>query len=162
MNLRAFMLAAMAFFLSALITGCATTGVGQQVSGCYRDIPEKEKRELLLKRVNERWAAMVAQDFSRVYDLFDPFFRARVSREGYLAMRNVDVEYINPTVSSVEIKGNVAHVVVEYEYKVRAIKGKEVSLPARKGTVEEYWLYIGDNWYNQFINYAFGDTFAIY
>ncbi|SFM94527.1 hypothetical protein [Thermodesulforhabdus norvegica] len=149
--------------LPVILAGCAGFGVKSQMSsGCYRDIGEAEKKKLLLERVNERWAAMVAQDFSHVYDLFDPFFRARVSKEGYLSMRNVDVDYINPGIKSVEIRGNVARVVIEYEYRVRAVKGKEVSLPARKGTVEEYWLYVGDNWYNQFINYAFGDTFARY
>lgn len=143
-----------------LIAGCATKS---RFGGIVPVMDPAEKEELLRQRVQEMWHAQVNGDRETMYDYYDPFFRARVTK-GYFAGITIPIFYYDPVVDSVEIKGNVAEVRVSMEYEVKALQGKlgTIDVPRKHNVDRETWLFVDGNWYRQYIDYISESSFAKY
>jgi hypothetical protein len=131
-----------------MLTSCASLP-----SGKTRELSDGQKEQLLRQRVQAIWDATVRQDRSTVYDMLDPFFRVKVDKSFFLAMKGF-VTYFDTEIKAVEVKGNVARAAVRVEYETRGLHmhGKEVK-PERKETVTmETWLFIDGNWYREFVD----------
>jgi hypothetical protein len=84
MRITTFML-----MLSLLIAGCSPMK-GTRSTG----LTDEAKEAMLRNRVMELWGAQVDGDRGRMYDYYDPFFRARVSR-AHFAGKALPVRYVD-------------------------------------------------------------------
>jgi len=87
-----------------------------------------------------------------VYNSFDPFYRAKNSKNAFL--NRTKVKYHEYEVKDIKVEGNVAKVKVRIVSSVPGIMGKMgkvMSEPPTPAEFEETWLYIYDNWYKVFM-----------
>ena len=150
MRITTFML-----MLSLLIAGC-TTMTGTRSIG----LTDEAKEAMLGERVMEMWGAQVDGERGRMYNYYDPFFRARVSR-AHFAGKAVPVQYFNPHIVQVEIYGNVATVRVSVDYQ-GTLAGKlgPIDVKKKNNVTNETWLFVDGNWWRQYIDYTVDFTFA--
>ncbi|MCG2720930.1 MAG: hypothetical protein L6290_02785 [Thermodesulfovibrionales bacterium] len=152
-------LAILVLIIGIFSVGCATVG------GPPGQMSEASREALLKERVMKMWEAQVTGDRATMYDMYDPFFRARV-KKGLFADKDTSyISYYNPMVESVDIKGNVAHVRVKMEYEVKGLDmpgGGKYDEPRKENITNETWLFIDGTWYRQFIDYITEAAFAKY
>jgi len=138
------------FVLSALLlVSCATAP-----SGGGHSLGAAEKEQLLRERVMMAWNAMVERDRGKIWEMYDPFFRARQPKGLYEA-RKMSVYYYDPQIREVDIKGNVAIVKVRVDYEVKDIKtrlGKVINEPKKETISTDTWVFMDGNWYRQYIS----------
>ena len=152
MRIPAFML-----MLSLLIAGCSPMN-GTESAG----LTDEAKEAMLRNRVMELWGAQVDGDRARMYDYYDPFFRARVSR-AHFAGKALPLQYFDPHIVQVEMYGNVAMVRVSVDYQgTLAGKFGPVDVKKKDNVTNETWLYVDSNWWRQYIDYTVDHTFAKY
>ena len=151
MRITTFML-----MLSLLIAGCSPMK-GTRSTGLT---DEAKKEAMLRNRVMELWGTQVDGDRGRMYDYYDPFFRARVSR-AHFAGKALPVRYVDPHIVQVEMYGNVATVRVSVDYQ-GTLAGKFGPVDAKKkdNVTNETWLFVDGNWWRQYIDYMIDFTFA--
>ena len=138
-------IALLAFVLVSCAT--ATTKTSQALS-------KEEKEKLLRDRVMTVWTAMVGGDRGIVYDMYDPFYRAKQDRDAFKG-KAINIYYYNPYIEEIDIKGDVATVKVRQTYEIKGIKmlGKEVNQPPKEAITTETWIFVDNNWYREYINY---------
>lgn len=126
----------------------------------------KDKREESLKeRVSELWKLQVEGNRSAMYDYYDPFFRARVTREAFAGAAKWPIFYYAPEVLAVFIQDNIARVMVKMEYEIKGLitpMGRKIDQERKQNITQETWLYIDNNWYRQFIDYITDSSIAKY
>ena len=132
-----------------LLAACTGTGVVKK--SMSEDLNTPEKEALLRERVNEFWSAFVKADYERVYELYDPFFRAKRNVNTFVGMLG-RVTYQEFEVQDIFLEGNVATVKMKVVYSLGLVKVKtqEFSVEQATGEFEETWLYIYDNWYKEY------------
>ncbi len=135
------------FLTIITLAGCA----GMERRHFVEDLGSPEKEELLRQRVEEFWSAFLKRDYKRVYEIFDPFFRARRSFQSYMNIAGI-IRYHEFEIKDIKIEGNVAKVKMRVVYSVPKMKFKhlEFKVPKTSREFEETWLYIYDNWYKEF------------
>jgi hypothetical protein len=143
-----------------LMAGCSAK---PRFGGIVPVMDPAGKEELLRQRAQEMWHAQANGDRETMYDYYDPFFRARVTK-AYFAGITIPIFYYDPVVDSVEIKGNVAEVKGSMEYEVKALQGKlgTIDVPRKQNVDRETWLFVDGNWYRQYIDYISDSSFAKY
>gem|GEM_PF-2010931 len=137
------------------------TGRAAPIGG--KGMGEDGKEKLLRQRVAENWQAMLNHDRGKVYDMFDPFFKGRASKEWFVGLQS-PVKYEGFQVASVTLEGNVATVVVKVKYSIRHMSklGQKIEELDREKDVVDKWLFIENNWYRQFFDAITEGTFALY
>jgi len=141
------------FFFILLVVFALTACAGARITGksMVEDLGSPQKVDLLRQRANEFWSAFVKEDYDTVYNIFDPFYRARNSKNQFL--NNTKMKYHESEVKNIKVEGNVAKVRVRIVSSVPGITGKlgkVMSQPPNPSEFEETWLYIYDNWYKEF------------
>jgi hypothetical protein len=114
--------------------------------------PDEAARLARLRaRVEDFWQGMIKSEWNRLYDAFDPWFRARITRQGYASSRGGFI-YHEASLADVDVKGNIADVKVRVSVEMPEIEifGKRVGMPRHERVLEERWLWVVDNWYRQF------------
>ena len=105
------------------------------------------------ERVTAFWTAMIANDYPKAYEFYDPFYRASIkSLEFQLRMGKVKYEKFE--IGKIQIDGTVANVEVKVtamvpEFRVPST-GEMVSRPAKEITLNDKWLWVDDGWYREF------------
>jgi hypothetical protein len=119
-----------------------------------------DKRERLLReRVNAYWKGMVKKDNKATYSIHDPFYRARVPYDSYMAHRGL-ILYRSYNIEDVKIRGNEAIVKVKVKYEVPKliILGKETSVPLTEMITEDVYLFIDGTWHRKFVDAMSGGS----
>jgi len=143
----------------ALLGGCASTG------GYSAEEPSTEAhKQRLAERVLAYWKHMEKQEWEKVYDYYDPFMRAQVTRVDYARSRAKEIHYYDPKVGEIKIRGRIADVKVPVDVEIKDLvvaPGRVQSGPRTPRQLEVRWLWIDGDWYAQFVGPQ-GITFAQY
>lgn len=123
----------------------------------------EEKETLLRQRIGEFWNFMIESEWLKAYPYFDPFYRARVTKEGYMSGKGL-IKYYAFDIEQMEIKGNIADVKIKVNYEAPEIvmKGKTTSIPRQDRIIAARWLWIYDNWYLEHMGGPTRDKFTEY
>lgn len=116
------------------------------------DFSSPRKKDLLRQRVEAFWRYMIQGDLERAYSFYDPFFRAKMDVKEFV-VKHQTVKYKKAEFIDAKIEGNIAKVKVKVTYYIPKIKviNRTFSVPETTKEFEETWLFIGDNWYRQYI-----------
>ncbi|MEF9475792.1 MAG: hypothetical protein L0958_03700 [Candidatus Mariimomonas ferrooxydans] len=139
------------FFLTVSLSACAgmkSTGKNMAV---VEGVSSPARVELLRQRVSNFWTAFIAEDYEKVYYIYDPFFQAVTNK--YAFMGSVGrIKYHELEIKDIKGEGNVAKVKVRLVYSMPTTKFKrsEFTVPETQTEIEETWLYIYDNWYKEY------------
>jgi uncharacterized protein YchJ len=158
MNKR-FLLVAI-FFLSFV---AVSAGTEPAVKSFSEDAGSPEKVALLRARANEFWSAFVKQDYEKVFEIYDPFFRAKTDKYYFFGTLG-KIRYHECEIQDVKVEGNLGTVKVKATYSVpiAKVKTQEFSVPKTTTEFSEKWLYIYDNWYKEYFLETLGAGVATY
>lgn len=105
------------------------------------------------QRVTEFWTAMIANEFPKTYEFYDPFYRSYVDSRQY-ELHLGKVKYDNFEIGEIQVEGPVANVEVKVTASVPDFRvpstGEIVGRPARQITLKDKWLWVDDGWYREF------------
>jgi hypothetical protein len=132
-----------------LLTGCA--GMAGKTKSLSDDLGSPEKAALLKERATEFWSAFVKQDYAKVFDMQDPFFRTAKKKDAYMASLGT-IRYHKFEIKDVTVEGNTAKVKTRVVFSVPKTKIKQltVSAPETEREFDDKWLYVYDNWYKEY------------
>lgn len=139
--------------LALMMSSCATVS--------SRTLTKEDKERLLKERAVECWEALKEGDRGKVYDMYDPFFRARATKEWFVGSA-APIYYNHFEVKALDIRGNVAYVLMEVAYKIEHIGLGKPYTHEDTQLFSEKWLFIDGNWYRQHIDKRTDGTFAHY
>ena len=144
--------------IAFMLASCTTATIASRPQ-----LSDGEKEKLLRERVAENWQAMVESNRGRAYEIFDPFFRTRTTREWFVGLAT-PVKYHSFEIGDVSVQGNVAIVWVDVKYSIKHIGslGQKIEELNREKNLKEKWLFIDNNWYRQFFDASTDGTFAHY
>jgi hypothetical protein len=121
------------------------------------DLGSPEKTALLRQRAEEAWTVFVNEDWDKAFYYFDPFFRIRTNKYGWMGTMG-KIKWHEYEIKDIKVEGNYAEVTVKIVYSVEkmVVKGarKPISKPKTDAEFAEKWLYIYDNWYKEYFMYA--------
>lgn len=119
----------------------------------------KKKEALLRERVKAYWVGMINKDMKTPYETHDPFYRARIPFEYYVAQRGPMV-YNAFSIDDVNIQGNIATVKVKVTYEIPKITilGKDTSMPPKEVTTEDTYLFLDGTWYRKYVDAMSGGS----
>jgi uncharacterized protein YchJ len=139
----------MALLIGLLLTACA--GTRENRENMVEDLGSPAKVALLKQRAKAFWTAFVKEDYEKVYDFYEPFFRAKMNKYTFIGSRGA-VKYSSFEVKDVKVEGNVAYVTMRVTYSVPGIKYKrlEFSKPETQTEFVNSWLFIDGNWYREY------------
>lgn len=146
-------LLALVIFLSLLVACAGIKSTGKSMS---EDLGSPEKVALLKERVNDFWSAFVKEDYEKIYNIYDPFFRAKTDKYAFFGTLG-KIKYHEFEIKDIKVEGNVAKVTIKIIYSLPNVrlKTQEFSTPEDTTTdFEETWLYIYDNWYKEYYIYS--------
>lgn len=112
--------------------------------------------ERLKQRVNLYGNALITKNYQAAYDLFDPFYKARVDFIGHMQLQG-RITYTKAEFANVTIQGNLATVQLHIVASVPPFKGRSgeiMQAPPRDMTIPVHWLWIDDEWYMEFYSEA--------
>jgi hypothetical protein len=109
-----------------------------------------QQSEDLPTSVNQRWAAITAQDYETAYGYFSPGYKETESLDGYrlrMATAQLNVKWKNGTYEGeecsdeqvCEVKVNILY---EYSFPKRSMGGMEVNT-----SMSENWIKLDGKWY---------------
>jgi len=105
---------------------------------------------LLQRRVTAFWKAYQEEKYGKGYDMMDPFYRARISREYFLA-RTGQLKYRRFEVpkEKTSIQENFATITVKIQFEAPTLQVQKFtgSIPLTEQEHTEEWIWVDDNWY---------------
>lgn len=114
----------------------------------------------LRKRAADFWGAMMRKDYNAAYAFYDPFFRSRVTAEGFVSKLG-RVHYASYEIAEISVDGPVAKLQTKLRYSIgpfqSATTGEIISRPEQETTIPETWLLVDGTWYREF-NSEIGDV----
>jgi hypothetical protein len=120
---------------------------------------------MLRARVEDFWKGMIATEWSRLYDFYDPFYRTKETRNKFIGGRG-GINYYAAEIVGIKQQGNIADVRLKVSMEVPDIEllggKKQAGLPRHERVMEERWLWLDDNWFREFRNSASQEGFAPY
>jgi uncharacterized protein YchJ len=148
-------------FILMILTACA--GPGMKKANMSDDLGSPEKVALLKERAHDFWTAFVEEDYKRVYDIYDPFFRARVDFQGFMGLTG-KLKYHSFKIKDATVEGNIGKVKVELAFSLTKTlyEHAEFSSPESTTEFEATWLYIYDNWYKEWYLSSLDDSYTRY
>lgn len=122
-----------------LVSACATTG-GGATSGAKNAGP-------VVKRAEERWDAVLANDFEKAYEYYSPGFRSSQTRgEFELAMRLRKVQFSDAVYQEQSCETDVCTLKFRVGYQIASpVPGLETW--ESKTTLEEKWVRTQGQWW---------------
>ena len=120
---------------------------------------EKKLRE----RVSQFWGDRILSNWGGNYDLLDPYFRQRTSREYYIA-NQLKTIYYSFEIKDIKITDNMASVTIKYTHEVPEFispQGKKLKVPKRDEEITEVWIWIDGDWFRVFKDVK-GGSFVAY
>ena len=144
--------------LALLLAGCTS----MKVAG-VQSLGKEEKESMLKETIAANWQAMVERDRAKMYDLYDPFFRARVGKAWFIG-QDMPIYYHSYELVAVDIKGNVAKADTKVVYSIKHMGklGKEIKRDNTETIVKDTWLFIDNRWQRQYYDNITDGTFANY
>lgn len=114
----------------------------------HASISEAQRAELLHKRADEFWKLREQGKFADTYDYYDPYFRAKVSKQQF-AGRQANVIFKRHDIGKVEIHGNVGYAPTLYTFEVpeQIVAGEKFSVPPTDDYIKSEWVWMDGNWY---------------
>jgi hypothetical protein len=148
------------FFLSFVAVSAAAEPATKSMS---EDTGSPEKVALLRARVNEFWSAFVKQDYEKVFEIYDPFFRAKTDKYYFFGTLG-KIRYHEFEIQDLKVDGNVGTVKIKVTYSMplAKVKTQEFTVPKTTTEFSEKWLYIYDNWYKEYYLYTMETGVATY
>jgi len=112
---------------------------------------DKARKQRLLKRAGEFWKAYVDGDFIGVYDMWDPFIRARVTKKSFAATFG-QTDYLDARIEDVTITENFADVKVKVKFEAKHlhIGRMHTSVPPTERDFRERWIWVDGDWFKVF------------
>jgi len=149
------------FLIIILLTGCA--GVAAKKKSLSDDMGSPEKIALLKERATEFWTAFLKEDYARVFDMQDPFFRAMKDRAAYIASLG-KMKYHKFEIKDIKVEGNIAKIKMSVVYSLPKTKVKNLtfSVPQTEQEFDDKWLYVYDNWYKEYYSEMAESSIADY
>lgn len=127
-----------------LLPGCAALGTENAP-----DKPTAEQVAQLEKRAEERWQAMIAKDFARVYDYSTPVFRSSFPKNLYVLKFSSLAEWELTGLEYVEYDARAA--VASVAVRVMSKPSKQTQTASEYGavplTITEKWFLIDGQWW---------------
>jgi len=103
--------------------------------------PEERVRQ----RSTERWQAVLANDYAKVYSFAMPSYRALVSQEAFRSRQGVAVQRVSAKVFSVNCP-EASKCTARVEVGVKPPLGKRFGAPIT-ATVDESWVFEDGQWW---------------
>jgi hypothetical protein len=140
----------------AFLAGCAAQTRPMTMT------PE-EKESLLRQRIAEFWNSMIDAEWLKAYSYYDPFYRARITKEASMQGKGL-IKYYAFNIENIEIRGNIADAKIKVNFEVPKIvlKDKTGSVPRQDRVIDARWLWIYDNWYLEYAGGPMRDKFTQY
>jgi hypothetical protein len=151
--------------LSALLLLLIVTCAGAETvnKSMSEDMGSPEKEAILKARISEFWSAFMKEDYEKVYNLYDPFFRSKTPKNTFLGDMG-KIKYHGFEIKKTQVEGNTAKVTLQITYSVPLFKGQtqDFKVPETTAEITETWLYIYDNWYKEYFISSMGSGVARY
>lgn len=128
----------------------------QELINAPLPIDFKPDIEQLKTRVTLYGKALIEKNYQAAYDLFDPFYRARVDFLGHLQHQG-RITYTTAEFKDATVQGNLATVQLHIVASVPPFKGASgeiMQAPSRDMTIPVHWLWIDGKWYMEFYSEA--------
>jgi hypothetical protein len=122
------------------LTGCVTTSSSPDASSKEELTPERQA-EIVKRRFQERWDALIAKDYAKAYSYLSPSTRALVPQEQFTA-RFSRGNFKKAEFKEIACKEDVCEVSFLLTYDHAAMKG--VVTP----TGEKWFFRDGEAWFN--------------
>ncbi|MCL2872273.1 MAG: hypothetical protein FWF41_04745 [Betaproteobacteria bacterium] len=123
------------------LAGCATTSSPEASSGAAQALTPEQQAEIVKKRAQERWDAMIAKDYAKAYTYLSPATR-KLGTEEQFAAYFAQSQFKKVEVQEAKCEDNACTVkfFLTYDYK----NFKDVKTPAG-----EKWLFQdGQAWFS--------------
>lgn len=136
------------FLTISLLAGCA--GMANKTKSLSDDMGSPEKIALLRERTTEFWTAFVKEDYEKIFNMQDPFFRATKDMHTYISTLG-RIKYHKFEIKDIKVEGNIAKVEMSLVYSMPSYKFKKMtfSVPETEQKIEMTWIYVYDNWYKE-------------
>lgn len=113
----------------------------------------KANEKALRKRVEAYWRAMQKGDYKATYEHHDPFFRASMPLDVYLAKMG-KIKYTEAKIEGTQIKGPIAEARVQVRASIPPFKapttGETIQRDEQTIPILERWLWIDGEWFKEF------------
>jgi hypothetical protein len=113
-------------------------------------LDEGKRRAKLASRVEEFWKAYVGKNYEKGYEMFDPFARARVSKQFFLSnVGQITYHEFKILTDTISINENFASVKVNvvFEAETFSVGQYEGSIPRTDRELDEKWIWIDNDWF---------------
>jgi hypothetical protein len=125
------------------------------ILGCSRGESSVASKSRLEERVAEYWAHKIDNDLIRVYEMYEPAFREKVSLQDFLKATTGAAVFVDSELDSVDLRGKEATVSVTYRWHMsREIPGLDKITPPTKtvrGRTAE-WVWVDGEWYRKAVD----------
>jgi len=116
--------------------------------------------ERLRERVSKFWSDRLVSDWGGNYDLLDPFYKKRITRDAYISSQFKTI-YHAFQIKDIKITENTASVTINYTLEVPefiSASGKNLKVPKRDEVITEEWIWYDGDWFRLFKD-LMGGTF---
>ena len=113
---------------------------GLVLTACATVPPEDQVRQ----RANDRWAALVAQNFDKAYSFAPPAYRQLKTADVYRSSHQAPVKWLSANVIKVSCESEKCDVRVALESQPMVPFGAGMTLTAG---LDETWVYEDGNWW---------------
>ncbi|CAK0747496.1 exported hypothetical protein [Gammaproteobacteria bacterium] len=113
---------------------------------------EALRRHRLEGRVNAFWTGREQNKDEEVFNLYDPYFQARMNKHTFLGQGMSTIRYHGHHIESVKILGDLAKARVRMTYEIDqpALMGPEIKQPKTEQTLEMTWVWMDNEWFYRF------------
>lgn len=117
------------------------------LAACSEPEPPPEPTEIVAERAQQRWDALVAEDYEAAYALYTPGFRERTDLRSFEDdMQRRPVRWVSAEVRTTECEKERCTVETDVGYRVTSAPAQLSGMGSSR-PVEESWIYINDNWW---------------
>ncbi|SEP89019.1 hypothetical protein SAMN05421693_10948 [Ectothiorhodospira magna] len=118
----------------------------------------KVSKDGLQERLDAYWKAMIEEDFRGAYNLFDPFYRARVPFSEHLKAMG-RIQYETAETEAIESLGHVALSASTVTVSIPTFTspaGATIESPTQTRTLTLRWVHVDGEWYVDYASEARG------
>lgn len=133
-------------FLSLMLGACSQQE-GDEQAAAEVEVEPASTEQLLAKRAEERWQALIAWDMEKAYGYLSPGTRQTLPLSVYVKKSTMGpVQYKTIVVKSTQCEEQVCTLELDLSYiyqgSVSAMQGQEMS-----SAITEKWIAADDNWF---------------
>jgi len=141
---RSFALVAASFVVAGALTFAATAW--SQGSAAPAPAVSDAEIQALRERAAAYWAARMAEDDERQWELLEPRGRGRVTAKEY-ATERAGIRYLGYQVEDATVKGYFG--VVKVRLLFQPTTAKLANIPVQTVLMDDRWVRVGGRWYRQ-------------